>query len=420
MSKKGAAKPKDETTYEVRDIVLAKIRGFPHWPAQVVDPANVPRDVAKERPAGKKSTFYCVRFFPAGDHAWVPPKDLSKLQKHEIEAYINDPPNKKKGGDLLSGYQIALNPEPWEREMEAKREAAEEAEADEEVDELEGEEEADEDEEEQPAKVKKRKRESEGTTKTKAKPKKEKDAGEGAAKKKKTSDKADKPPRSKKNGGKSKETIESEDEGERTEHGGSRKKTSPPPTKKTKRDKDEDGDASGDLERDPEAAKVKELRHKLQRAFLGKSTPKPEDMQGVDSLFQQVEEFDISLKYLQYSKIGKVMRHIAALEVDKVPRDDEFKFKDRAQALVNKWHNTVHKQNGSAEPPASTANGDFVAPPPSAPSEAPLTAASTTDDSINKKMDESPNANANAQPAVGDTTLAESALGDVTMSEVAA
>ena len=34
MSKK-AAKPKDEVTYEIRDIVLAKIRGFPAWPAMV-------------------------------------------------------------------------------------------------------------------------------------------------------------------------------------------------------------------------------------------------------------------------------------------------------------------------------------------------------------------------------------------------
>ena len=36
MSKKGsAAKPKDEVTYEVGDIVLGKIRGYPAWPGQV-------------------------------------------------------------------------------------------------------------------------------------------------------------------------------------------------------------------------------------------------------------------------------------------------------------------------------------------------------------------------------------------------
>ena len=29
------AKPKEEFTYEVRDVVLAKIRGYPSWPAMV-------------------------------------------------------------------------------------------------------------------------------------------------------------------------------------------------------------------------------------------------------------------------------------------------------------------------------------------------------------------------------------------------
>ena len=43
------------------------------------------------------------------------------------------------------------------------------------------------------------------------------------------------------------------------------------------------------------------------------------------------------------------MRHIAAQDDGKVPRDTEFKFKDRAQALVNKWHQTISpaKANGT-------------------------------------------------------------------------
>ena len=36
MSKKSGSKAvKDDTPYELRDIVLAKIRGFPAWPAMV-------------------------------------------------------------------------------------------------------------------------------------------------------------------------------------------------------------------------------------------------------------------------------------------------------------------------------------------------------------------------------------------------
>ncbi len=81
---KSAGEP--SAAYEYRDIVLAKIRGYPAWPGmvrasphtklacrsltwsrlQVVDPETVPPRVVHERPQGKKK-FFCVRFFPAGD-----------------------------------------------------------------------------------------------------------------------------------------------------------------------------------------------------------------------------------------------------------------------------------------------------------------------------------------------------------------
>ena len=43
------------------------------------------------------------------------------------------------------------------------------------------------------------------------------------------------------------------------------------------------------------------------------------------------------------------MRHIAGLSDEKVPRDEEFKFKERAQALVDRWQLLAHsrKANGN-------------------------------------------------------------------------
>ena len=35
MSKKGAKNQTKEQTYEIRDVVLAKVRGFPAWPGMV-------------------------------------------------------------------------------------------------------------------------------------------------------------------------------------------------------------------------------------------------------------------------------------------------------------------------------------------------------------------------------------------------
>ncbi|KIY73024.1 hypothetical protein CYLTODRAFT_337816, partial [Cylindrobasidium torrendii FP15055 ss-10] len=40
-----------------------------------------------------------------------------------------------------------------------------------------------------------------------------------------------------------------------------------------------------------------------------------------------------------YSKIGKVMRHIAALTEDKLPTaiDEQYKFRQRSRVLVDRW-----------------------------------------------------------------------------------
>jgi hypothetical protein len=53
--------------------------------------------------------------------AWTVTKDISKLQKHEIEAFINEP--SKKNGDLHKGYKIALDPDAWLAEQKARAQA---------------------------------------------------------------------------------------------------------------------------------------------------------------------------------------------------------------------------------------------------------------------------------------------------------
>ncbi|KAI0358717.1 Tudor/PWWP/MBT [Trametes cingulata] len=436
MSKKGAKTQNKEQSYEVRDIVLAKVRGFPPWPGMIVDPDTVPEAVAKERPnaKSKKGNWYCVRFFPAGDYAWIVPKDISRLQQHEIQAYISEP--YKRSGELLKGYRIALDPKAWEEEREAAAVEAQEEEDNAEVDQLEsdGEEEADDDEEDKKKKTKKRKRDSEAApAKTKAKAKK--DSAEPAKKRAASAPKGKKGP-------KSKAMVESEDEGgaedgER-EGSGPSKRSSPPPAKKAKRDKDEDGDSP--LMNDPEALKVREWRHKLQKAFLNtKATPKEEDMPGLDTLFSTVENYDnMTIEYLTFSKIGKVMRHIHALSDDKVPRDDEFKFRERAKVLVDKWHDIL-KANGAPESKPA-ANGtrkaadaeDAAVSSPNGKAEENGTEAKQNGTAMEVDAD----AKGEAEPAAESTADAEtkpaeedapangaadeSVLADVTMSEAAA
>lgn len=51
------------------------------------------------------------------------------------------------------------------------------------------------------------------------------------------------------------------------------------------------------------------------------------------------------------------MRHIAALGEDKVPRDAEFRFRDRAKALVEKWHLVLNANKPTDSEGGIGANG---------------------------------------------------------------
>jgi len=381
---------------KTRDIVLAKVRGYPPWPGMVVDPQSVSKEVLRERPQNKKSSFYCVRFFPKGDHSWLVSKDISRLKTHEIEAFINEP--SKRSGELLDGYKVALNPTKWDEEQELRRARAEEEEANAEVDQLDadmdgldadGDADADEG---LSSKSKKRKRESE--TKAKARTK-------GSAKK--DTDSAKRKAPGKRNGARSKALVESEDDGaaeadgdDDDDAGPSKRAASPPATKKPKKDDDP-------LASDPEAVRVRDWRHKLQKTFLNdKGTgPKPEEMPACNELFTAIEQYDkMNIHYLSYSKIGKVMRHIHLQPSDKIPRDEEFAFRTRAKALVDKWH-IILSANKEAGPGA---NGTPAGSSPTAPSKA------------DKAEEEAPNGAAG--PSAADASVADGTTSvDVTMTE---
>ncbi|KAF8186139.1 hypothetical protein K438DRAFT_1765472 [Mycena galopus ATCC 62051] len=331
-------------------------------PPSVVDPTTVPKAVSKERPGSKKSVVYAIRFFPAGDYAWLGPKELVRLTPGAINAFINDPT--KRTGDLLEGYRKALDPTAWEEEHEAnppvakKRKSKSKAKKkgeDDDEDELEADAEDDaeaedgEEEEEGKKAGKKRKRASSPAPKAKAKPKPAAKAKKGGKAKK------------------SKAAVESEDdaagedgEGEDGDGEGDGDGTEERPAKKSKAAK-ADEDVNAKMESDPEALKVREWRHKLQKTFLSsnKALPKEDEMPAVDTLFTTVEGYgQMNIGYLTFSKIGKVMRHIHLLEPAKVPRDDEFHFRDRAKALVDKWHGIL---NSNSTKPADGEGGEDAA-----------------------------------------------------------
>jgi hypothetical protein len=54
------------------------------------------------------------------------------------------------------------------------------------------------------------------------------------------------------------------------------------------------------------------------------------------------------------------MRHIANLSPEKVPRDEEFKFKQRAQALVDRWQLLAHSNSPSKKATSEGVNGEAM------------------------------------------------------------
>ncbi|KAJ7659476.1 hypothetical protein B0H17DRAFT_1096092 [Mycena rosella] len=366
-SSSSAAKKAEMESFETRDVVLGKIRGFPPWPGMVVDPDGVPKTVSKERPANKKSVVYAVRFFPAGDYAWLGPKELTRLTPGAISAFVGDAGTARKGGELMEGYRKALDPAAWEKEHAAnsvpapkkrksksKAKKEEDGEEDELVEEAPADEdneeaEAEADEDEKPGKKRKRASPAPAKAKAKAKPKAAAKGGKKGGKAKKSKAAVESEDEAGE-GGDAEAEAEAEAEGEEGAEEGEERAS-----KKVKT-----GDASAKLESDPEALKVREWRHKLQKTFLSsnKSLPKEDEMPAVNTLFTTVEGYqNMNIDYLTFSKIGKVMRHIHLLEPGKVPRDDEYNFRDRAKALVDKWHNILNANKTGAAAAAGVAEG---------------------------------------------------------------
>ncbi|KAJ7940016.1 hypothetical protein B0H13DRAFT_2260980 [Mycena leptocephala] len=284
------------------------------------------------------------RHSPCDYVAWLGSKELSRLTTAQIHAFLSD--TDRKAGDLKEGYEKALDPAGWEEEHAAnppgkkrKNKSKKGGDDDEEDDELgdeavEGDAEA-EDGEEDDKKSKKRKRAASPAPKSKPKPK----AATGKAKK----------------GGKAKKSkaaVESEDdaaaeEGEAEAEDGEAERKEERPSKKSKGNANAE-DVNAKLESDPQALKVREWRHKLQKTFLSnnKALPKEDEMPTVDALFTTVEGYqNMNIGYLTFSKIGKVMHHIHLLDAAKVARDDEFHFRDRAKALVDKWHEILNSNS---------------------------------------------------------------------------
>ncbi|QLL34220.1 hypothetical protein HG536_0G00770 [Torulaspora globosa] len=131
--------------YQPTDVVLAKVKGYPAWPAMVVPTELIPQHIlrlrhqqsAKQKPAADEEIRddeqadeqedenpvnyifysnilkfrkfdspcqqYCVKFFCDDSYIWVKPADLKPLTIEDCQKWLAKPRNKK----LIPAYEMA-------------------------------------------------------------------------------------------------------------------------------------------------------------------------------------------------------------------------------------------------------------------------------------------------------------------------
>lgn len=95
------------------------------------------------------------------------------------------------------------------------------------------------------------------------------------------------------------------------------------------------------------------LRHKLQKGLLTRDAqPKEEEMKQMSDYITKLEEHaNLEVSIMKATKINKVLK--AILKLDSIPKEEQFKFKDRSQALLNEWNKILGTDQPSSGTPAA-------------------------------------------------------------------
>lgn len=72
-----------------KEYVLAKIKGFPDWPAVVIPEIYIPENIKNIKPQQQADNLdYCVRFFFDDQYSWLNSSNLSKLSDKMVNDYL--------------------------------------------------------------------------------------------------------------------------------------------------------------------------------------------------------------------------------------------------------------------------------------------------------------------------------------------
>lgn len=358
-----------------KDLVLAKMHGFPAWPSFVMPSNMIPDSILDVK---KKTTDYCVIFIPDGDFYWMNEKNLEALSSDKLSDRLDKLLKNKKGKGtslivdaftaakglqfekFMRQLRIAKGGEPdeeddeeEEEEEEAEREEEDEGNDDEEEaaeeneDQEMPEEEEDEAEDENPKdeETRKPKNHRNGYRKQNVKPeidesevstnitndKEEVDTEAPSTKLEKKSD--DELVTSRKRRG-SPETnglkrFKTESPGLRSPNG-----------KSNSHSKNGSGSNSNSKHLSPEE-KLQQLwlcRIKLQKSLIQRNAaakPTIDELLVSRLILHKLVDFQIDYDLLKATKIHKVLKCI--IKDKELEYPDTFKLHDKCQELLNKW-----------------------------------------------------------------------------------
>ncbi|CAN3371558.1 hypothetical protein DIURU_001803 [Diutina rugosa] len=114
-----ASEPQEapESPFAPRDVVLAKVKGYPSWPAMVLSEEVLPANVAKLKPrtSKKKGPAVPVRFFSDDTYIWIHASDLKHLSQEMIQDHFDASSRKRRKDNMLeSAFAMALDPPEME------------------------------------------------------------------------------------------------------------------------------------------------------------------------------------------------------------------------------------------------------------------------------------------------------------------
>lgn len=344
-----------KTKFEPKELVLAKMNGYPAWPAFVMPAKEVPSLVLK---AKKKSSNYCVIFIPDGDYYWMSEKNLTRLSREKLSERVAKVPTlvrrnfakRLKSGRTNNVNEALLAAEDADFDLFIQKKRAEDDDDDDDEDEEDGdgdgdvEEEAAEEEEEEEGQEEKNhaanNNNSNSTTTSKSstrrRVKAEADATTDTSEPTETLDQQ-LPPTSRR---KKRVKVDPDDD---HDNGAAPKRARNGTTSTSTAN----GDDSPELSEEERQKQLWQCRIKLQRTLIQRNQPTtPKDTQGLKPpsadelsmarfILNRLKEFPVTLDLLRQTKIHKVLKCITK-DAD-LEYADLFKLHERLQELLTQW-----------------------------------------------------------------------------------